>query len=148
MKSILKRFDIRVIVAVVATISCVVILSDFLIFRFTYQAQLEGTRNQLKTIAQTAALLIDTARIDQIPLDMQGMHTPSYDYVDDQLKKIKVANPQIEYIYILKKVDSSNIWRFVVDAEAQGTQGQHFYPGNTYDAGRFPQMLMGFNERH
>ena len=123
MKSIFKRFDLRVIVAIVATISCVVIFSDFLIFRFTYQAQLEGTRNQLKAIAQTAAFLIDADKLSQVPLNKEGMHTPSYDYVDDQLKKIKAANPQIKYIYTLKKVDSSNIWRFIVDAETDNTGG-------------------------
>src|ERR1700677_4899317 len=135
MKSIFKRFDLRVIVATVATISCVVVLSDFLIFRFTYQSQLEGMRNQLKAIAQTSALLVDDDRLDQVPLNKEGIHTPAYDYVDDQLKKIKVANPQIKFIYILKKVDSSNIWRFIVNADPQGAQGQHSYPGDTYDAG-------------
>jgi putative nucleotidyltransferase with HDIG domain len=146
MKSFLKRFDLRVIVSIVATISCVVIVSDFLIFRFTYQAQLEGTRNQLKTIARTAALLIDAERIAEIPLTKEGTHTPSYDYVDDQLKKIKVANPQIKYIYILKKVDSSDIWRFVVDADTEDAKGRYSYPGDRYDAGRFPGMIKGFNE--
>ena len=34
MKNIFKRFDLRVVVAIVATISCVVIVSDFLLFRF------------------------------------------------------------------------------------------------------------------
>jgi len=145
MRNIFKRFDLRVVVAVVATISCVVILSDFLIFRFTYQAQLEGTRNLLKTIAQTAALMIDADRLAQVPLDKEGTHTPAYDYVDDQLKKIKAANPQIKYIYTLKKVDSSNIWRFIVDAETENA-ADHSNPGDSYDAGRFPEMLKGLNE--
>ena len=109
--------------AIVATISCVVIVSDFLLFRFTYQAQLEGMRNQLKAIAQTAAFLIDVDKLAQVPLDKEGQHTPAYNYVDDQLKKIKAANPQIKYIYTLKKVDSSNIWRFIVDAETEGCEG-------------------------
>jgi len=146
MKNIFKRFDLRVIVAIVATISCVVILSDFLIFRFTYQSQLEGTRNQLKVIAQTAAFFVDADRIAQIPLNKDGMNTPSYEYVTDQLKKIKVANPEIKYIYTLKKVDSSNIWNFIVDADPEDADGQHSYPGDKYDAGRFPEMLRGFNE--
>jgi len=146
MKNIFKRFDFRVITALVATFSCVVIISDLIIFRFNYQAQLEGTRNQLKSIAQTAALLIDVDRLDQIPLNKAGMQTPAYNYIDDQLRKIKAANPQIEYIYILKKVDSSNIWRFVVDADPEGDEGQHSFPGDSYDAGRFPEMLKGFNE--
>ena len=71
MKSIFKRFDLRVVVALVATISCVVIVSDFLIFRFTYQAQLEGMRNQLKAIAQTAAFLIDADKIVRGPVEQR-----------------------------------------------------------------------------
>jgi putative nucleotidyltransferase with HDIG domain len=146
MKNFFKRFDLRVIVAIVATISCVVILSDAILFRFTCQAQLEGTRNQLKAIAQTAALLIDADRLQQVPLNKDGIHTSSYDYVEDQLKKIKVANPQIKYIYTLKKVDSSNVWRFLVDADPEGAGGNHSYPGDMYDAGRFPQMLRGYDQ--
>ena len=146
MKNILKRFDFRVIAAVVATISCVVILSDIVIFRFTYQSQLEGTRNQLKTIAQTAALLIDTQKLSQIPLNKEGINTPTYDYIDDQLKRIKAANPQIEAIDILKKVDSSNVWRFLIDEDSQISSEGHAKPGDSYDAGRFPEMLKGFNE--
>jgi putative nucleotidyltransferase with HDIG domain len=134
-----------VVVAIVATISCVVILSDFLIFRFTYQAQLEGMRNQLKAIAQTAAFFIDVDKLMQVPLNKEGQHTPAYYYVDDQLKKIKAANPQIKYIYTLKKVDSSNIWRFIVDVENEKV-GNHSDPGDSYDAGRFPEMLRGYNE--
>jgi putative nucleotidyltransferase with HDIG domain len=145
MRNIFKRFDLRVIAAIVATICSVVVLSDFLIFRFTCQAQLEGMQDQLKTIAQTAALLVDADRLSEVPLNKDGVHTPSYDYVDDQLKKIRAANPQIKYIYTLKKVDSSNIWRFIVDAETEKMQ-DHSNPGDKYDAGRFPQMLKGYNE--
>ena len=146
MKNIFKRFDFRVIVAIVATISAVVILSDFLIFRLTYQAQLEGASAQLKTIAQTTALLVDGDRLSEIPLDKEGVHTPAYNYVEDQLKKIKVANPQIKYIYILKKVDGSNVWRFVVNVDPEGIRRQHSYPGDAYDAGRFQEMIRGFDE--
>ena len=145
MKSVFKRFDIRVVVAIVATICCVVTISDFFLFNFTYHAQLEGKRNQLKAIAQTAAYLIDGDRLDQIPLSKEGMHTPFYNYVDDQLKKIRAANPQIKYIYTLKKVDSSNIWRFIVDAETD-KNGGHSIPGDKYNAGRFSEMVKGYNE--
>ena len=145
MKSIFKRFDFRVIVSIVATLSCIVLLSDLLIFRLTCQAQLEGTRKQLKSIAQTAAFLIDIDRLNQVPLNKEGIHTPAFDYVDDQLKKIKAANPQIKYIYTLKKVDSSNIWRFIVDADTQKVK-DHSNPGDSYDAGRFPEMVKGYNE--
>ena len=81
----------------------------------------------------------------EVPLNKEGVHTPAYNYVDDQLKKIKAANPQVKFIYTLKKVDSSNIWRFIVDAETDKAE-DHSNPGDTYDAGRFPEMLRGYNE--
>ena len=82
MKNIFKRFDIRVVVAIVATLSCVVIASDFILFRFTYQAQFEGMRSQLKIIAQTAALLVDADKLTQVPLNKEGISTPQFDYVE------------------------------------------------------------------
>jgi len=145
MRNIFKRFDLRVIVAIVLTISGVVVLSDFLIFRLTYQSQLEGMRDQLKTIAQTSALLVDADKLLEVPLSKDGVHTPAYNDVDDLLKKIKAANHKIKYIYTLKKVDSSNIWRFIVDAETEDS-ADHSNPGDPYDAGRFPEMLKGYNE--
>jgi len=144
-KNIFKRFDLRVVASIVATISCVVLVSDFLLFRFTYQAQLEGMRSQLKAIAQTGAFFVDADKLLAVPLNKEGMNTVAYNYVDDQLKKIRAANPRILYIYILKKVDSSNIWKFIVDAETDKIE-EHSNPGDTYDAGRFPEMLRGYNE--
>ena len=145
MKNIFKRFDIRVVVAIVATLSCVVIASDFILFRFTYQAQFQGMRNQLKIIAQTAALLVDADKLAQVPLNKQGISTSQFDYVESLLKKIKAANPKIKDIYTLKKVDSSNIWRFIVDLQTNNP-ADFSSPGDTYDAGRFPEMLKGYNE--
>jgi putative nucleotidyltransferase with HDIG domain len=102
-------------------------------------------RNQLKALAQTAALLIDPNIILQVPLNKGGTNTQSYADVDALLKKIRAANPKIKYIYTLKKVDSSNIWQFIVDAETDKIE-EHSNPGDTYDAGRFPEMLKGYNE--
>jgi putative nucleotidyltransferase with HDIG domain len=145
MKNIFKRFDLRVIVAIVGTMACVVILSDFLLFRLTYQSQFEGMRDQLKIIAQTTALLVDADRLAQVPLNKDGISTPQFDYVEALLKKIKAANPKIKDIYTLKKVDSSNIWRFIVDLQTDNPS-DFSSPGDTYDAGRFPEMLKGYDE--
>jgi len=145
MRNIFKRFDLRVVAAIVATIVCVVIVSDFLLFRYAYRAQLEGMREHIMAIAQTAAFMIDPDQLGQVPLSKAGTDTPAYDHVQDQLKKIRAANPRIKYIYTLKKVDSSNIWKFIVDAETD-SPGKHSDPGESYDAGRFPEMLKGYNE--
>ncbi len=144
MGNFFKRFDFHVVATIVVTICCVVIISDILLFRFTYQAQMEGLRDQLKVIAQTATFFIDAGKLNQVPLSKEGINTPVYDYVNDQLKKVRAANPQIRDIYILKKVDSSNVWRFIVDSDSLPSQESN--PGDAYDAGRFPDMLRGYNQ--
>ena len=145
MNNIFRRFDFRVIASIVSTISCFVVLSDFLIFRLTYQTELEGKRSQLKAIAETVAELIDVDKLTQIPLNKEGMNSQAYYSVDDLLKRVRAANPQIKYVYILKKVNGSNEWRFIVDAETE-VVSEHSKPGDSYDAGRFPEMLKGYDE--
>ena len=143
--SFFHRFGFRVTAAIVLSILAVVILNDILIYQFSYKSQFEGTRERLKVIAQTAALMVDPQKILDIPLYKEGAQTPSYALVTDQMKKIKAANPQIKFIYILTKIDATNSWKFIADADNGLTRGRWTLPGDNYDAGRFPQLLVGFN---
>ena len=145
MKGLVHRFGFRVTAVIVLSILSVVILCDILIYQFSFKSQFEATRQRLTAIAQTAALIIDADKITEIPLYKEGSKTPAYAYVADQLKKIKAANRQIKFIYILTRTDGTNIWRFVADADNGVTRGRWTLPGDTYDAGRFPQLVEGFN---
>ncbi len=142
-----RLFGVRVTLAMVASMSIVVLLSDSLIYKFTVKSQFEDLRTRLKTIAQTAAVMINAEYLQQIPLTRQGVDTQAYAIISDQLKKIKAANPQIEYIYILTRTGTAKAWKFVVDLDSlpMGTATvAGSVPGTPYDATRFSEMLKGF----
>ncbi len=145
MKALFRRFGVRVTATIALSILAVVLLSDIVIYQFSYIYQFDATRTRLKAIAQTAALMVDADKLMEIPLYREGSKTAAYSMVTDQLKRIKAANPQIKFIYILTKVDQSNQWRFFADADNGVTRGRWTLPGDMYDAGRFPQLLQGFD---
>ena len=149
-KAIWRRFGVRVTAAMILSMLAVVLLSGIMIYQTTFKAQFEDLRTRLKAIAQTAAMTVDPGYLTQIPLRKEGINTPAYSIISDQLRKIKAANAQIKFIYILTKTDNSSIWKFVVDLDSPGSsRGKHpeitAYPGMPYDAGRFQEMLNGYD---
>lgn len=143
-KAFFKRFGVRVTAAIVLSILVTVCLSSLLIYQMTFQAQFQELRSRLKTLAHTIALNIDVDQLAQIPLAPEGVDTPAYATVRGYFKKIHAANPRITAIYILKRVDGSDTWQFVVDDDEQNYLAAAL-PGAPYRAGRFAQMLKGFD---
>ncbi len=127
----------------VLSMMAVVVLSALMIYQFTFRSQFEGLRANLKAIAQTAAMTISPEYVEQIPLNKSGLLTQGYAVVSAHLKKIRAANPQIKYIYVLTKTNDTQIWRFVVDEDMDNRRDS--LPGAPYNAGRFRQMLRGFD---
>ncbi len=149
MKKFFKKFGVRVCLAILASFGTVVVLSAFLIYQLTFKSQFEGIRERLKVIAQTAALLVDAKNVAEIPLNAQGIKTSAYGVVSDQLKRIKAANAQIKFVYILTKTDTSGMWKFVVDADVDekvGAKNRSSRPGDFYNAARFPELLKAFDQ--
>ncbi len=123
-------------------------LGDVIIYQFTVKTQFESRRTYLKTLARTAAMTINSEYLAQIPLTKEGVNTQGYQIISQQLKNIKVANPQIKYIYILTKSDSGKVWKFLVDLDEEGENGvlqKGSTPGEAYDANRFSEMVKGFD---
>ena len=141
MRNILNSFAFRVTAAIVLSMTAIVVLSGILIYQFTFRAQFEGIRERLKAIAQTAALTIDADSVRRVPLNKGGVETPEFQHINDQLRRVNVANSQIKYIYVLTKTDASNIWSFVADPDFQSGGKRTSFPGDHYDAGRFPELL-------
>jgi len=142
MKNPLRSFGVRVTLAIVISMVILILLSDSVIYQFTVKTQMESLRNYLKTIAQTSAVMIHTEYLAEIPLTPEAINTQAYETISDQLKKIKAANPQIEYIYILTRTDQGGVLKFVVDVDGVKRGAA---PGAKYDASRFSQMLKAFD---
>jgi len=148
MKNPLHSFGFRVTLAIIASMVTIVFIGNIALYQLTVKSQLEDLRFYLKSIANTSAGMINPEDLAKIPLSQEGEKTPAYNLISEQLKKIKAANPRIEYIYILTRTSGGNVWRFSVDVDVvqpNGTTQQGAMPGSVYDAGRFSQMLKGFD---
>ncbi len=146
--SIFRSFQAKLTLALVLSMLFVGAVNNFLIYRFTLDSQFNELRDKLKTIAQTAALAIDSQVFSQIPLDYEGIEARPYKITTEKLKRIKEANPSIKYIYIMARTDKQGILQFVADptipTKEDIEKGLTSYPGDKYDARNFPQMLQAF----
>lgn len=153
-----KRFQLKVTLLLIVCMLSVLLLSHVLIYQFTLRAQFEALRQRLMMLAQTAALTVDAAKLLQIPLIPLGIYTQPYQDIVSILKEIKEANPPMRYLYTMVKTDKEGIWQFVVDADTlpEKVTESDFqprprdkpalsFPGDLYDASRFPEMLKAFD---
>lgn len=123
-------------------------LSNLLIHEFAIRSQFNQLRDKLMVIAQTAALMVDADLLLEVPLNREGANTAQYKAIAEKLKKIKEVNPPIESIYTMTKTGRESIWQFIVDPEPiikRKRLSPTSYPGDKYDASRFPEMLKGFS---
>jgi putative nucleotidyltransferase with HDIG domain len=144
MKNPFQSFGIRITLAIVASMVTLIILNDSVVYQFTVRTQIEGLRMYLKTIAQTSAMMIHSEYLSEIPLDKEGVNSQAYGIISEQLKRIKAANPQIKYIYILSRTEGGKVWKFVVDLDTAKEPGAS--PGTPYDVSRFSQMVKSFDQ--
>jgi len=143
-KRIFSSFRIKVTLAIIFSLFFVMALSNLIIYRFSINSQFMQLRDQLKIIAQTAALSIDPGLLSGVPLTKEGVNSNQYKLISAQLQKIKRVNPSLEYVYTLVPSDKASAWRFIVDPNPDSSSKRRntptAYPGDTYDASRFPAM--------
>jgi hypothetical protein len=68
--------------------------------------------------------------------------------MEKHLKEILRSNNTIKDIYILTKTEQEGIWQFIVDIDTSNTikgRPKAAYPGDRYNAARFPQLLKGYD---
>jgi HAMP domain-containing protein len=147
MPSFFKRFSSKVTASLILAMFVIVIVSNGLIHRYVMTAQFEQLQDKLKVIARTAALVISADDLMSIPLNKEGMSTTAYQVTSGKLKRIKEENPTIAFIYIMAPTSQEGIWQFIVDADplSRRREGITSYPGDKYDATRFPQLIRSFH---
>lgn len=142
-----RSFQARVTMVLVLGMLFVGLIYNIVIFGSILSAQFEQLRDKLKIIARTAALTIDPVLVASIPLNRDGIYTPQYKTVSDTLRKIKEENAPIRFIYILTQTPTPGVWQFVADPDPVQKRRSKItaYPGDTYNASRFPEMLNALN---
>ncbi|MFZ5800732.1 MAG: hypothetical protein ACOY3D_05080, partial [Candidatus Omnitrophota bacterium] len=141
----LFSFRAKVTIAILVSLLFVAMLSDFLIYRLSLEFQFEQLRKNLMTLARTCALMVDAETLREVPLIRQGVSSAAYQDIALVLRRIKLANPEILFIYTLKPAEEADNWQFIVDpdpvSKGRGATQPTAFPGDKYDASRFPQML-------
>lgn len=148
-KLLLRSFRVKVTLALVLSMLLVGAMSNLLVYKFALDSQFNELRNKLMIIVQTAALMIDADTLLAVPLNREGINSPQYNIIVEQLRRIKAANLPIKYIYTMGKTEKEGIWQFIVDPDPlvinQNKERLTSYPGDRYDATRFPEMLKVFD---
>ncbi len=143
-----SSFRTKVALVLIISLFFVATLSNFLVYKYALDSQFRQLREKLMIIAQTAALAIDPDILLSVPLNKEGVKSPSYKIIAKKLTEIKEATPLILYIYTMVKTDEEGIWQFVVDpelpTEEEEKEGLTSYPGDKFDVSRFSDMLKAF----
>lgn len=144
-----RSFQAKITLVLIISMLFIGAMSNFLIYKFALNAQFSGLRDKLMVIAQTAALIVDAEALMQVPLDKEGVNSPQYKSIAEKLEAIRQVNLPIKYIYTLTKTGQPGIWQFIVDPDAVADVwkrgGIVSFPGDKYNAARFPEMLKAFD---
>jgi HD-GYP domain-containing protein (c-di-GMP phosphodiesterase class II) len=148
LRKILHSFRFRVTIAFTLTLFFVMTLSSFFIYKFGIDEQFNQVRERLKVIAQTASLALDGDMLISVPLERAGIDSPAYKVINQKLNEIKRLNATLKYVYTMTRTDQPDILQFIVDPDPVLKKGEvrgpTAFPGDKYQAGRFPEMLAGF----
>lgn len=141
-----NSFQTKVTLAFILSLLFVIGLANILMYEYSLHSKLDDLRDKLLAIANTAVLAIDPDLLLRVPLSREGINSEEYKTISGILNKVKAANPSIKYIYTMAKTDQPGIWQFMVDPNPViNLKGPTAFPGDKYDASRFPEMLNAYN---
>lgn len=103
----------------------------------------QEVRARLMGIASTAALQIDPEIHKKIRTS-EDAATPEYKKMREALAAIRDANPDIRFVYTMRKTDRKNALEFVVDIEELEEPQYHTHIGDEYDITDCKDILDGF----
>lgn len=126
-KTSLNRVNLKLGVSAYVTTILVLISTVFIYSSFFEGEQDSRFQNRVISVARTAATLIDSDDFDQLKTK-EDEKTEEYYHIRKTLQDIKRANPQVLFIYTLRKTPEKNIYEFVVDADKKP-----YHIGDKYD---------------
>lgn len=149
LKVLLAPRNLRLSVLWAVFVVLLVLFGILLFQHMREQSRIRAVGERAQAIAATAALLIDPSDLAVIR-KAADMKTPEYRRAYDILNTVRDQNPEIAYIYIMRKTGVEGIWEFVVDADTSATtpayvdynsdgvigsdEDETLWPGFAYDA--------------
>lgn len=97
----------------------------------------QEVRTRLSALAATVATQVDPNLHAKIHTRTDES-SPAYHKIKAILRKARLANPNMRYIYTMRKTSKPGIWQFIVDAENDPKLVSHV--GDNYDSGCATEM--------
>lgn len=141
-----KRIVFLSIIFILVLVSAIIYFSRM----YVQSLLIEQTGQRLMAIAVTAAADFDPADLDQLHF-ARDMRTEAYQRVFRKLNDIRNKNPEVTYVYIVRKLQEPNLFEFVADADSNynlpefikidiqdepnkfGESDENVWPGYVYD---------------
>ncbi len=143
-----NSFQGKVTTVLIGATLILLALNSVFVHQMALNAQFQQLRHQLTVVARTAAASVDVDALTSIPMGREGVNTPGYISIRTKLEQIRRDNPEIAFIYTMAPTTRSGIWQFIVDADPiqKRREGITAFPGDKYDASRFPEMMRALSE--
>lgn len=122
---------------ILVTVTLLIFFITFLLY--SHHQLKEQSQDKLISLASTAAQLIDSKEHNTLRT-REDEGSQAYQEIKAVLGEFKEANPDIIYIYTMRKTAEDNLWEFVVDAEEE--QPSHI--GDLYDVSQQEEMKKAF----
>lgn len=112
----LKSVKLKLAIITYLTTLIVLIITLSIYSHFFKDEQDSRFRYRVISVAKTASTLIDSDDFEKLKT-IKDEKTEGYYHIRKTLQDIKRANPQILFIYTLRKTPDKNVFEFVVDAD-------------------------------
>lgn len=141
----IKKFGLskKIMVNVVFSVILILVFTFVAYYSVFYFQLKRSIQQRITGLAQTAALLIDGDGHNRLKTRADES---SYEY--KQMKKLlqdfRKANPDIRYIYTMRKTSEQNVYEFVVDAEV-GSSENFSHIGDKYNVSKFEELQKAYD---
>jgi HD-GYP domain-containing protein (c-di-GMP phosphodiesterase class II) len=136
-------FKTKIIIFFVSFSVCVSIISLYLIYSMIIKSHMDDFRASLLMTATLGAELIDGDAHKQIKLERDSINSSFYQHIKRKLLFIRNANPNIRYIYTLRRDNETGRFYFVVDST--GLEHLFLYPGDSYETDFVDELNAAFS---
>lgn len=116
-KSLTSIRDQKRIIGVLTGCALLSVIITYVLYNYTQVLLTERLQDRLIAVVATAAQEIDAADIREIR-SVEDLEKPEMKKIVDKLTRMRNANPDITYAYILRRTDDPNIFTFVADADS------------------------------
>lgn len=143
-KALKRNSDMAMMAGVAATFLAVALSASLWLFASQSTKQVSaGLQSELKTVANTAALMFDKAEMESVIADAE---TPddAFESIVLRLNDVRRRNPRVENVYLFKRSEKNELL-YVADADAFIRRSEGYFEiGRTWEPRRGSIAAKGF----